>query len=116
MNYLNSQDAQIVLKYYDECVIHFCDELPHHLVVKCIEVADTDIFAIGQPHPYEPYGIKRADLSNELTDCKIKNTLAQAIRDEKHIYMDLDSLGYDGAEGLLYEVFEHMREEVENEN
>lgn len=115
MNYLNSEDAKIVLNYYNECVIHFDAEKPHHLIVKGIEVADTDFFVIGQPHPYEPYGVKRADLSKELTDCEIKNPFAQAIRDEKHIYMDLDSLGYDGAEGLLYEVFEHMREEVENE-
>jgi len=115
MNYLNSEDAKIVLKYYNQCVIHFDANKFHNMIVKSFEVADTEIFAIGLPHTFEPFGIKRGDISKELTDCKIKNPFAQAVREEKHIYMDLDSLGYDGAEGLLYEVFEHMREEVENE-
>jgi len=84
--------------------------------VKSFEVADTEFFAIGLPHTYEPFGVKRAELSQELTDCIIKNPLAQAIREEKHIYIDLDSLDSDSVEGLLYEVFEHMREEVKNEN
>lgn len=120
MNYLNSEDAKIVLKKYD-AKFHFNDYDFADVCLISFDIVDSTLYAIGEPlSPGHNFvDLFRIELSEYLAtdfNChSFKETLKDAIRKEQTVHIS-DLIEEDELEYLFDEVFEELREEVENEN
>lgn len=118
MNYLNSEDVQIVLKKYD-AKFHSEENDFADLCFNYLEVQDATLFVCGEPGGTCNYvDLSRIDFQNQvatdLNNSDFKDMLKTAIEEEQTIYID-EFIDEDDYKYFLMEVFEELREEVENE-
>lgn len=120
MNYLNSEDAQIVLKKYD-AKFHSNDYEFADVCMTSFDIVDMTLYALGKPidsgHNWVDFN--SIDLSEsvamDFNNQEFKDVLKDAIQNHLTIHIS-DLIEEDELEYLFDEVFEELREEVENEN
>jgi len=119
MNYLNSEDAKIVLKKYD-AKFHSDENDFADLCFNYLEIQDATLFVCGSPGAHSNIvDLSRVDfqtqIATEFDNSDFKDMLKSAIEEEQTIYID-EFIEEDDYKYFLEEVFEELREEVENEN